>query len=428
MNQQPATILIVDQNRQRVNQSLQTFQSEFTVVPADSAEAALAVVTGRCPGLLLVDGRGGQQAFAEGVLGRCAAQARAGGALAAVLAEAGDGAAARRLLQMGADELIHEDPGLPEVAVRLRRLLELGRRQVRAALLECVVETMLEGVLVTDCGDRIVDANPAFCALTGYSRAELLGQTPALLQSGRHDPAFFRGMWDALTTTGKWSGEIWNRMKNGEVYPQQVSICAIRGRGGEPAHYLALFTDLRMVANRAQQLERLAYYDPLTDLPNRALLEDRIHHAIAHTLRYGGLLAVGYLDLDGFSAVQERIGRPAADRVLLEVAKRLKELLRAGDTVARIGSDEFVFLLIGVENQAESESISGRIIKLIAEPMAIDGLHLDISASVGLTFAPTDCINPQTLIAHAEAAMEQVKAAGKNGLRVYPTSEESTAG
>jgi diguanylate cyclase (GGDEF)-like protein/PAS domain S-box-containing protein len=282
---------------------------------------------------------------------------------------------------------------------------------------------MLEGVLITDAQDSIVDANRAFCRMTGYSRDELLGQTPAILKSGRHDDAFYRNLWESLAGVGSWSGEIWNRMKNGEIYPQQVSIVRIEEEG-TPPHYIALFNDLRMVDNHPLQLERLAYYDPLTELPNRSLLQDRIHQSIAHTLRYGGLLAVGYLDVDGFRQVKDRFGQDAGDRVLLTVAKRLTELLRAGDTVARIGGDEFVFLLIGVENPTECETITGRIIKLIAEPIEVPGGMAEISASVGLTFSPTDSINPETLVRHAEEAMQAMKAAGRNGFQVYQPEGE----
>lgn len=423
MKNRPATILVVDYNPERLAASSARLQAEFAVVPAASAEQALRALESQPADLVLVDGRS-NQVEAAATCARIRQQGRASQTPLAVLAEQGD-AGGEQEFDAGIDELITDPLERPGVLSRLRRLAAFGRLQARLEVAEGVLDAMLEGVLVTDADDRIVDANNAFCSLTGYSRDELLGKTPAILRSGRHDDAFFRNLWDSLALSGRWSGEIWNRMKNGEVYPQQVTIVRTGGPGNDAGHYLAVFNDLRVVANHARQLERLAYYDPLTDLPNRSLLEDRIHQAIAHTLRYGGLLGIGFLDVDDFRPVKERFGAEGGDRVLLEVAKRLTELLRAGDTVARVGGDEFVFLLIGVESPTECETITGRIIKLIAEPIEVPGGVVEISASVGLTFAPTDCINPQALVSHAEEAMRLVKTSGRNGFRVYQPDGEA---
>jgi diguanylate cyclase (GGDEF)-like protein/PAS domain S-box-containing protein len=425
VNHRPATVLVVDHSPERLAAWATRLQAEFAVVPAASAEQALQTLENQPPDLVLVDGRSAQ-AEAAAVCARIKLHARARHTPLVLLAEPGGAADAEQgLLELGVDELITDSPDRPGVLARLRRLVALARAESRLEVAAGVLDTLLEGVLVTDGEDRIVDANRAFCSLTGYSRDELLGKTPAVLRSGRHDEAFFRSLWDSLAVSGRWSGEIWNRMKNGEVHPQQVSIVRTGENGSVPGHYLAVFNDLRMFANHTRQLERLAYYDALTDLPNRSLLEDRIHQAIAHTLRYGGLLGVGFLDVDGFRGVKERFGAEAGDRVLLEVSKRLTELLRAGDTVARVGGDEFVFLLIGLENPTECETITGRIIKLIAEPIEVPGGVAEISGSVGLTFAPTDCINPQALVSHAEEAMRLVKSAGKNGFRVYQPEGEA---
>lgn len=425
MNTRPATLLVIDHNPQRQAETAAQLAGDFTVVALAAAESAQKSLEQGQISLVLVDARGNGADAAAAECARIRNDPRGRQVTLVLLTDPADLATEQRLLDAGADELMTEAPERPAGRARLRRLAASSWAAGRLELAAVAQDAMLEGVLVTDADDRIIDANRAFCSLTGYAREELLGQTPALLKSGRHDEAYYRSLWDSLAVSGSWSGEIWNRMKNGEVYRQQVSIVRTAAGGSVPGHYVALFNDLRTAGNHPAQLERLAYYDPLTDLPNRSLLQDRIHQSIAHTLRYGGLLAVGYLDVDGFRRVKEAFGAEAGDRVLLEVGKRLTELLRAGDTVARIGGDEFVFLLIGVENPTECETITGRIIKLIAEPIEVPGGVVEISASVGLTFSPTDCINPDTLVSHAEEAMRAMKAAGRNGFRVYQPEGDS---
>jgi diguanylate cyclase (GGDEF)-like protein/PAS domain S-box-containing protein len=329
-----------------------------------------------------------------------------------------------RALQAGATDILV----LPTDAKALRLRIDayIGRLVgTRLNLAEAIYQQVREAVMVTDLEDRIVDVNSAFCQLTGYSRDEVVGKTPAFLKSGRHDEEFYRSLWATLTKTGHWSGEIWNRMKNGELHPQLLTVTQVKDSAGNPTHYVGIWSDIRIIKNHLRKLERLAYYDPLTELPNRSLLEDRIHQAIAYTLRAGGLLGIGFLDIDGYRTISDRLGFEAGDQVLLEVAKRMTDLLRAGDTVARVGGDEFVFLLIGVENVEEAETITDRLIKLIAQPIALPQGEVTVTASVGLTFAPTDCINPGTLVRHADEAMVAAKTAGRNGFRVYQPSDES---
>lgn len=343
-------------------------------------------------------------------------------ALALFASEHGDSAT---LQQGNADVFLAPPYDSATLRARLMALVESRQHMSLLPLGKAIFHHSREAIMVTDTDERIIDVNPAFTELTGYSGGEIIGKTPAFLKSGRHDQEFYRQIKTALETTGSWSGEIWNRMKNGELHPQYLTACRIQGADGAPTYYLSIWTDIRMVKNHPRKLERLANYDPLTDQPNASLLEDRIHQAIAYTLRAGGLLGIGFLDIDGYRTITDRLGHEAGDKVLLEVAKRMTDLLRAGDTVARVGGDEFVYLMVGVENAEECESITDRLIKLLAEPIALPQGEVSITASVGLTFAPVDCINPQTLIHHADEAMVAAKTAGKNGYRVYQPSDES---
>ena len=218
------------------------------------------------------------------------------------------------------------------------RLLAEERQKLAAS----VFENAHEGIMITDPRGRIVEVNPTFSELTGYSRSEAIGQTTDLLKSGHHDPVFYAEMWQTIQTQGYWRGEVWNRKKTGEIFAELLTISTVRNRAGEISHFVGIFSDITVLKEHQQRLEHLAHFDALTQLPNRMLLADRLSLAMAQTERSSKTLAIAYLDLDGFKPVNDELGHAAGDRLLVEVAQRLRQCVRAGDTVARLGGEEFV--------------------------------------------------------------------------------------
>ncbi|MDP2795279.1 MAG: EAL domain-containing protein [Sulfurisoma sp.] len=294
----------------------------------------------------------------------------------------------------------------------------------RLRLAASVFEHAHEGIVITDPNGAIVEVNNAFSDLTGYAREEVLGRNPSLLQSDQQTPEFYAAMWQTLLRQGYWRGELWNRRKNGELFAELLTITAVRSPDGTLSHYVGIFSDITQIKQHQQRLEYLAHYDPLTQLPNRALLADRIQQALAHTLRSGDLLAVCYLDLDAFKPVNDTHGHEAGDQLLIEIASRLKSALRGGDTVARLGGDEFVLLLGDLASIEEGEQALTRLLGLIAAPLTIAGHEIAVSASIGLTLFPLDHADADTLLRHADQAMYVAKQSGRNRFHLFDTEHD----
>jgi len=277
----------------------------------------------------------------------------------------------------------------------------------------------LEGITITDAEGNIVDVNDTFTRITGYSREEAIGQNPRLLKSGRQTPEFYAAMWNELKSTGHWTGEIWNRRKNGEVYAEMLNISAVLDANGIPTNYVALFSDISALKEHQNQLERIAHYDALTGLPNRVVLADRLRQATAQTRRREKLMALVYLDLDGFKAVNDSYGHDTGDELLVVLAQRLKEALREEDTLARVGGDEFVAVLTDLSSTRECEVVLSRLLRAAASPVQVKDFSLRVSASLGVTIFPLDSGDPDTLLRHADHAMYQAKQAGKNRYHLF---------
>lgn len=290
-----------------------------------------------------------------------------------------------------------------------------------------VFDNAREGIVITDPKGMIINVNPSFTTLTGYTAEEVIGKNPNLLKSGHQGDEFYARMWQALVTDGYWQGEISNRRKNGEVYIEMLTITGVRDATGHCCHYVGIFSDVTALKEQQQRLERMAHFDALTQLPNRTLLADRLQLSLMQASRNEDLLAVAFLDLDEFKPVNDRLGHEAGDKLLMEVAQRLKHCVRAGDTVARLGGDEFVMLLVGLENIQEAQLAFDRVLTALAEPCLLKGELISISASIGVTLYPLDGADPDVLLRHADQAMYTAKQEGRNRYHLFDLEHDRRA-
>lgn len=281
-----------------------------------------------------------------------------------------------------------------------------------------------EGILITDAAGGIIDVNPTFCEITGYGREEIIGKNPSVLKSGRHNPEFYLDMWNSLTQNRHWQGEVWNRRKDGELYAELLTISALCDEQGRILNYIGLFSDITQSKQQMQMLELLAHYDPLTHLPNRTMFADRLLQGIARNKREKSLLAICFIDLDGFKPINDQFGHEAGDQVLIEVAARIKHSIREEDSVSRHGGDEFALLLEDIHSVEQCEQTIRRIHHAIAQPYLIEGQMVNIGASSGITLYPLDDADPDTLLRHADHAMYQAKLAGKNRHHLFDPGQD----
>jgi diguanylate cyclase (GGDEF)-like protein/PAS domain S-box-containing protein len=282
-----------------------------------------------------------------------------------------------------------------------------------------------EGIVITDAVGNIIDANDTFSRITGYDHDEVIGKNPRIFKSGHQSPEFYRDMWQAIAEHGAWSGEILNRRKTGEIYAELLTISAVRDRRGGAQSYIALFSDITPMREHQRELERIAHYDPLTGLPNRVLLADRLQQALSQGQRKRQGVAVVFLDLDGFKAVNDRHGHDAGDALLVEASLRMKSALRDEDTLARVGGDEFVAVLAGINVVADCESLLERLLAAAAKPLVINGTSLQVSSSIGVAFFPQDGEHAEQLLRYADQAMYAAKQAGKNRYQLFDTVQNS---
>lgn len=283
-----------------------------------------------------------------------------------------------------------------------------------------------EGIIITDRTGHILNLNDAFTRITGYTKAEILGKTPNILSSGRHDKLFYAELWQELFAKGSWSGEIWNRRKNGEIYPEKMTISSILDDNGAPREFIAQFSDISLQKKQQSQLEFIAHFDPLTGLPNRTLLADRLNQAISYAKGHQLNLAVLFIDLDGFKAINDFFGHQAGDQLLISIATRLKQVLREEDTIARIGGDEFVAVLLDTEDTPETHDMLERLLREASKPVSYESNQLRVSASIGVSFYnQQNELDADQIIRQADQAMYQAKMKGKNQLYVF---EEETYG
>ena len=271
-----------------------------------------------------------------------------------------------------------------------------------------------EGIIITDAQSRIIDVNDAFSVATGYSREEALGRNPNFLRSTRQSDEFFATLWTTLKAHGFWQGELWNRKKNGDTFAELLTISAVHDSQGHINHYVGIFADITLQKEHEARLEKLAHYDPLTELPNRTLLGDRLHMSIAQAQRNKHQLAVCMLDLDGFKQVNDKFGHAAGDQLLIDCAHRMRSELRQTDTLARLGGDEFIILINELNSYDECTEVINRIIHSASLPYQLGNDIAEVSASIGITIYPDDGADPDLLLRHADQAMYIAKLNGGN--------------
>ena len=273
-----------------------------------------------------------------------------------------------------------------------------------------VLASTREGVTITDLNKRILSVNQAFTDITGYTEEEVIGRTPAVLSSGYHDKSFYEAMWRSILETGHWQGEIWNRRKSGEIYPEWLTISAVHDEQGNLTNYVGVFSDISHIKQSEKKLERLKHYDPLTSLPNRDLFMTLLQQCIARMKRHQGQLSLLFCDIDRFKPINDSLGHRAGDLVLQEIAKRLRDRLRAEDIIARLSADEFVVIIESVEDHDAAAYLAQDILHLADEPIALgDGTEIRIGMSIGIAMFPEDGVSSETLLQSADTAMNQAK-------------------
>ncbi|QOJ22617.1 MAG: EAL domain-containing protein [Gammaproteobacteria bacterium] len=311
-------------------------------------------------------------------------------------------------------ELIHEFASITALAVQKIYAAETLRQAA------AVFESTREGVVITSLEPRILAVNRAYTEITGYSEAQVLGKNPKVIKSGRHDKSFYQAMWASLLQEGYWRGEVWNRRRNGEIYPQWLTITTVRNDNNEPCNYVGVFTDITQMKQSEARVAHLAHYDPLTGLPNRLLVQSRLHHAIERAQRHNFRIATLCLDLDRFKNVNDSLGHPVGDELLILLASRLKNRLREEDTLARLGGDEFLLVLEDVKDPSEPATVAQTLIDLLTTPFVLPSGHeIFINGSIGISLFPDDAHNVMELIQHADMAMYLAKKEGRSTYRYH---------
>ena len=295
---------------------------------------------------------------------------------------------------------------------------ELRQTHESLRLAACVFQHSYDAIMVTNGQNLIVDVNPAFTRATGYQRHEVLGRSPSLITAGLNPAEQLAQMNAVLSEQGCWSGELWSRRKNGEICAGLVAVSVVRDASGRPQQYVSVTSDISGMKRHEAELDRIANYDLLTGLPNRRLFFDRLKQSMSRVERSGETLAVCYLDLDGFKRINDRFGHEAGDTLLVEITRRLSEVMRGEDTIARLGGDEFV-LLADLGPQVRLETLLHRVLDCIKAPHSIEGKTVTVSASIGVALYPQDCADAEILLRHADQAMYKAKSAGKNRFELF---------
>lgn len=442
MTQQKLKVLAIDDTPTNLMMLGRALAADFDLQIATSGAKGLALATEAPPDLILLDVMMPEMDGFE-TCRRLKADPRSRETPVFFLTALSDCESEARGLALGAADYISKPINVATALQRIRNFLEREglRKEVEAqrdrlAILvterkqaedelriAAVAFSSQNGMVITDPRGVILRVNPSFTRLTGYPAAEAIGQTPAVLKSGRHDQLFYQRMWHSLLEKGYWQGEIWNKRKNGQVYAEMLTITAIITPDGTITHYVASFTDITKDKQAEAEIHRLAYYDALTSLPNRRLLQDRLGQALAGAARNGLFGAVFFIDLDNFKALNDTRGHDVGDLLLIEVAQRLRSRVREGDTVARLGGDEFVVLLDGLSADANeaatlAKQVGDKLREALDHPCRVDGHDYRGKLSAGVClFSKQDTV--EELFKRADLALYQAKNAGRDRLRFF---------
>lgn len=309
--------------------------------------------------------------------------------------------------------------GEEKILVIAKDIKDRFQAEENLRLIAKVFDNTSEGILITDTHARIIKVNKAFCRITGYNETEVLGKNPKLLHSSWQDENFYKEMWASIKSKGEWQGELWNRRKDGTAYAEWLSISVLYSQQGEVTNYIGIFIDITEQRRTQERIHHLAFYDVLTELPNRTLFMDRLEHALERARREQRKLALLFLDLDNFKTINDTLGHYMGDQLLRHFAERVQAAIRASDTFARLGGDEFTLILEELEYPKQVSKIACKLLELVRQPFVIDGYDLFIGMSIGIGMFPDDANNLHDLMRHADAAMYQAKADGKNGFEFY---------
>ncbi|AWI04845.1 EAL domain-containing protein [Clostridium drakei] len=309
--------------------------------------------------------------------------------------------------QIGRLFMFHDVTNIQEYTNSLKRLNE------KLSISDRIISTTMEGVLITDSSGNIIKVNNSFEKISGYKEDELIGKNPRILKSGHHNKSFYLDMWNDLLTNGYWKGEIWNKKKNGELYPKWMSITCLKKQGGMIENYIAISTDISKIKKTEDKLQNLAYYDLLTGIPNRTLFYERLESALTRATNNKKAVALLFMDLDGFKVINDSLGHAAGDLLLKEVATRIESSISKSDTVSRLGGDEFTVILENVNNHEDVKIVAESIIEKILLPYNLLGREITLGVSIGIALAPYDESTVEGLVRKADAAMYDSKESGK---------------
>ncbi|MDT0595142.1 bifunctional diguanylate cyclase/phosphodiesterase [Glaciecola petra] len=313
--------------------------------------------------------------------------------------------------------VIDRTAGLASIAIEKKQTEENLKRAAS------VFTHANEGIIITDANANIIEINDTFSSITGYSLEDVLGKNPRILQSDRHSSEFYIEMWDNIIKHGHWQGEIWNRRSNGEIYPEMLTISAVTNSDGLVQHYISVSTDITAIKENQSQLERIAHYDLLTNLPNRVLLVERINQAMIQQHKDKKSVAVAFMDLDGFMAINDAYGHDIGDELLVVISQNMTAALRENDTLARIGGDEFIAMMGDLESFEECEIVLKRLLEAVSQPISISIGIVQVTVSIGVTMYPLDDVNAEQLIRHADQAMYIAKQTGKNNYHLFDIAQ-----
>jgi diguanylate cyclase (GGDEF)-like protein/PAS domain S-box-containing protein len=325
----------------------------------------------------------------------------------------------RRLMDVSYAPARDEAGNVLGIVVNARDISEQSMAESERRLAAKVFQSAGDAILITDSKGIIIDVNPAFSTITGYSREEVLGQNPSIGKSGRHDLAFYKEMWSNLLQSRHWEGEVWDRRKSGEIYPKWLKINAVTDATGQINHYVGLFSDISEQKAEADALQRMAHHDPLTGLPNRTLFYDRLSQAIVQARRDERRVAVMFIDLDHFKEINDSYGHDIGDGVLCAVAERLLSCVRESDTIARMGGDEFTAILTDVGELAAGVTVANKMLQVLERPITIGDIDITMSCSIGISIFPECCSTTAELVKCADRALYDAKHGGRNRYVIF---------